>query len=82
MTRLTLIFSYGVSLKVWDESGFLSREYSYYKDLQERGVDVQFITYGDKSDFEFSAVLGDIKIIPIYDTMRKSKYKLFNLLER
>lgn len=80
MPSVTLFFSYGVSLKTWDESGFLSREYSYYKDLQEGGVDVQFITYGDKSDFEFSAALGGIKIIPIYDTMRKSKYKLFNLL--
>jgi len=81
MTSVTLFFSYGVSLKTWDESGFLSREYSYYKDLQEKGVQIQFLTYGDKSDYKFTAILGDIKIVPIYDTMRKSNYKIVNFLK-
>ena len=70
MTRLTLVFSYGVSLKVWDDSGFLSREISYYKDLVDNGVEVQFLTYGDNSEFEFSDILGDLKIIPIYGKMK------------
>ena len=81
MTKITLFFSYGVSLKTWDESGFLSRECSYYRALAEKGIEIQFLTYGDKSDFEFMTILGDIKVIPVYDTVRKSKFKIINFLK-
>lgn len=81
MTSVTLFFSYGVSIKTWHQSGFLSRECSYYRALQEKGVAIQFLTYGDKSDYEFADILGDIKIVPIYDTLRKSNFKTINFIK-
>lgn len=75
MTKLTLIFSYGVSLKTWHDSGFLSREVSYYEDLLKKGVKVQFLTYGDASDHDVPGVPSDIKILPIYEKKTRPKSK-------
>ena len=80
MTSVTVFFTYGVFIKTWHESGFLSREISYYQALQEKGIEIQFLTYGDESDYEFNDILGDIKIVPVYMTLRKSRYKIVSFL--
>lgn len=81
MRTMTLFFTHGVSLKNWAEAGFLGREHSYYRELQASGIKLQFLTYGDESDREFSDVLDGIDIIPVYATMRRSKHSFVNILK-
>ena len=81
MIKLTLIFSYGVSLKTWHISGFIDREISYYETLAAKGVEVQFLTYGDSSDYTVPDVPSTIKIIPIYEKRRKPRSKSFMFLD-
>tara|TARA_B100000575_G_C23143738_1_gene666806 strand:- start:8623 stop:9768 length:1146 start_codon:yes stop_codon:yes gene_type:complete len=77
MIKVTLFFSYGVSIKVWHESGFLSRELSYYKDLiDQRNIEIQFLTYGDETDLDFDEVPDGINITPIYNKIKKPKTRL------
>ena len=52
--RLALFFTEGVSLKTWSQVGMLERELALYKKLQHRGVQVEFVTYGDRSDLSFA----------------------------
>ena len=52
--NITLIFTFDVSLKIWKESGLLSREVLYYKKLIEQDkVSVNFLTFGDADDKTF-----------------------------
>ena len=51
--RLALFFTWRVSLKRWDELGILERETLLYRRLRERGVQVDFITYGDGDDLGY-----------------------------
>ena len=81
MTKVTLFFTYGLSLKAWDEFGFLSREISYYHDLSKKGIKVQFLTYGDATDHSVGGVPKNIEIIPIYKKIKRPKNKILMLLQ-
>ena len=48
--KLLITFTYGVSLQDWYNNGLLSREVSLYKRLSEKGVRINFLTFGDKKD--------------------------------
>lgn len=61
--RLVLFFTDGVSLHIWDEVGSLDREVALYKGLQAKGVEVTFVTYGDRRDLGYAHRLGEIRII-------------------
>ncbi|MBW1676054.1 MAG: glycosyltransferase family 4 protein [Deltaproteobacteria bacterium] len=52
--RLVLFFTRGVALKTWDEVGMFEREVAIYRRLQECGVQVSFVTYGDASDLRYA----------------------------
>lgn len=62
-TRLVLFFTRGVSLKTWDEIGMFEREVALYRRLQEHGVQVSFVTYGDASDLGYADRLPGIRIL-------------------
>jgi glycosyltransferase involved in cell wall biosynthesis len=78
--NLILFFTYGVSLKVWDEKGLLDREIILYKKLADNGINVSFITYGDELDYQFKDKLGDIEIVPFYAHFKKTKNRILRLL--
>lgn len=61
--NLALFFSRGISLQVWDGIGMLDREVALYKRLQEYGVTVCFVTYGDARDFFYTDRLSGIQIL-------------------
>ncbi len=63
--KLLLTFTYGVSLQDWYNNGLLSREVSLYKRLSDKGVHINFLTFGDKKDLIHTNSLGKIKVIPI-----------------
>lgn len=79
--NIFLFFTYGVSLKTWDETGLLDREILLYKELIEKGLKVSFITYGDESDYQYQSKLGDIEIIPFYAYVKKPANKILRFIQ-
>ncbi|MCX8014730.1 MAG: glycosyltransferase family 4 protein, partial [candidate division WOR-3 bacterium] len=79
--RVTLFFTYGISLKSWSESGLLDREIQLYKKLIKKGVKVSFITYGDKSDYQYKDKLGEIEIIPFYAFVKRPNHSLLRYIQ-
>ena len=80
--RVLVVFTYGYSLKTWDESGTLERELSIYTELQKKyGIEFTFLTYGDNSDLQLAIKNLDVDIIPIYKYQKKSSSKLINILK-
>ena len=80
--RVLVVFTYGYSLKTWDESGTLERELSIYTELQKKyGIEFTFLTYGDDSDIQIAIKDLDVDIIPIYKYQKKSSSKLINILK-
>ena len=71
---LALFFTYGVSLKIWDEVGILDREIKPYIKLSDYFDQIYFFTYGDKTDLEYQKLLpSNIKIFP-------KKWNIFSML--
>jgi glycosyltransferase involved in cell wall biosynthesis len=62
MSNLVLFFTRDISLRMWSENGSLEREIALYLHLQEKGVQVSFITYGDKTDLQYRDRLHGIQI--------------------
>jgi SAM-dependent methyltransferase len=55
---LVVCFSEGVTLRTWEESGILGREWSLYERLRERVGKVVLVTCGGGRDREIAAALG------------------------
>ena len=69
-----------MTLKRWNSAGLFSREVKPYLRLAESGIDVTFITYGDTSEHEFESRIPGIKILPIYEHIRKPRTKAVRFL--
>lgn len=74
--RLTLFFSWGIALRTWDAQGMFDREVALYQQLQARGVQVRFVTYGDASDLHYAAHLPGIAILCNRWRLRRKLYAL------
>lgn len=59
---ITLFFTRGVSLRTWDKIGMLEREVSLYRRLVERGLMVDFISYGGPDDLSFRDRINGIEL--------------------
>jgi len=71
-----------VSLKLWHDKGLLKREIKLYQELiSDFGISVVFVTYGDKSDYQYQDVVGDIEIIPIYDYVKKPNSRFLQIFQ-
>jgi glycosyltransferase involved in cell wall biosynthesis len=77
--NLVLLFTQGISLKIWEKSGLIDREISLYNQLMDFGFEITFITYGDKDDLKYQKKLKGINIEPIFKSsgIPKSKFILF-----
>ena len=60
---LVLFFTRHSSLSSWDQAGLLSREVQLYKRLRQQGIDVTFVTYGNRDDLKYLPQLSGIKVI-------------------
>ncbi len=60
--NLALFFTQGVSLKTWSTVGMLDRELALYRKLQERGVGIDFVTYGGKEDLALGQSMPGVRI--------------------
>lgn len=60
---LTLFFTRGVSLRTWDRIGMFEREVALYQQLQAKGIQISFVTYGGAGDLQYADRLPEIKIL-------------------
>ena len=80
--NIILIFSYGISLKKWDETGIIDRELHLYKELQKKhDIHFTFVTFGDGQDEKYSNAITNLKIIPIYKYIKFSNFRIFNFIK-
>ena len=79
--HIVYIFTYPYSLKLWKDSGHLTRELIHFKKLNQKySIKFTLVTYGDKHDIEL--IDEDfINIIPIYQLIDKTKNNLVNLIK-
>tara|TARA_B100000003_G_C10886020_1_gene353197 strand:- start:167 stop:1261 length:1095 start_codon:yes stop_codon:yes gene_type:complete len=75
--NIGILFSYGISLKDWDQSGLIDREIEIYKKLSKYHK-ITFITFGTNDDLKFKSKLKSFKIVPVYKFIKKrNKYLNF-----
>jgi len=78
--KLLVTFTYGISLERYDRIGTIHREVSLFKELENKNIKVNFLTYGDKRDYEYADLLGQIKIFPVSKFI-KSKLPLITFFK-
>ena len=77
---ILILFTYGVSLKTWKETGLYDRELEYYRKLiQKNNYKFIFLTYGDESDLFLHE--KNIEVYPIYRKFKKPKNRLFSIAQ-
>ena len=80
--KILLFFTYGVSLNRWNGTGLIGREVLYYQELaRKHNVKVTFLTYGQSKDVELAKKYIDIDIVPVYNKIRKPKYRIFRFIQ-
>lgn len=80
--NIILIFTYGISLKNWKESGLLNREIALYKELNKKyGFIFTFLTYGNSEDIEIVKEYDFIKVIPAKSYISFNSLKTINFLK-
>ncbi|MFX0071604.1 MAG: hypothetical protein ACFFAO_10985, partial [Candidatus Hermodarchaeota archaeon] len=60
--NLLVTFTYNITLERYHRFGTLSREVALYRQLNEKNVNVGFLTYGGKKDREYSELIRPIKL--------------------
>lgn len=61
--RLTLFLTQSLSLRTWYEQGTFDRELAIYRKLQDKGVHISIVSYGDRAEFELSSQIPDMQIL-------------------
>jgi len=79
--KITLFFTYGISLDDWDSSGILTRELEIYKKIyKENKIEFNLITYGGHKDLELQDSEG-IEVFPVYSRLKYSKNKYIRIFK-
>jgi len=79
--KVIVFFTYGISLKDWENSGLIDREVRFYNNLiNQYGIDITFVTYGDSSDHNYTDLIPNIKVVPVYEFTNKHKNSFSRLL--
>lgn len=63
--RLTMFFTAGVGMELWDRIGTLERELAIYRKLRKTIAAVNIVTYGGRLDKRYVGSVKDIAILPI-----------------
>ena len=78
---MLLLFTHGISLNDWHDTGIINREIRFYKKLNEiYGFSFIFFTYGDSRDFKYGEKYNWLTIVPIYHYIPKLSSNLKNIL--
>ena len=80
--KVAVFFTFDYSLKTWDLSGTIDREFRIYQEIHNKyGVEFTFFTYGDESDLKLTEKYPEFKIFPIYQKINYSNNKFFRILK-
>ena len=80
--KVAVFFTFDYSLKTWDASGTINREFRIYQEIHKKyGVEFSFFTYGNESDLKLAEKYPEFKIFPIYQKISYSNNKLFRILK-
>lgn len=78
---MLLLFTHGISLNDWHDTGIINREIGFYKKLNEiYGFSFIFFTYGDSRDFKYAEKYNWLTIVPIYHYIPKLSSNLKNIV--
>lgn len=72
--RIALVFTEGVSLKTWAETGVLLRDSLLYERLGELGHEVTFVTWGKPGDEEHLPETSNIRVLTRPKGVGKDRY--------
>ncbi len=78
--HIIVFFTYGVSLKLWNDTGLLDRELLVYRRFVKNGYKITLFTYGGKEDLEFKDFLSEIRIVPAYIKAKRHNNKMLRFL--
>ena len=78
--RLVYFFTHDYSLKTWDEAEIYSREVKVFNELSSNNIELTLVTYGGEEDLKYITKLENVKIIPIYTLLKKSRFKIVNYI--
>ena len=79
--NILFFLTFGMSLKNWSNSGYIEREFKYFKRMNElHGVNFTIVSYGDAEDYDYCKSLDFINVIPIYEHIKQKKNKIYNLI--
>ena len=80
--NIIFLFTYGYSLRTWQESGTIEKELKILNYLSDNfNLDYTLITYGNEDDINIAKKYCNFKVIPIYSIVSKSNYKVVNYLK-
>lgn len=79
--HVVVFFTFGVSLKLWKDTGLIERELLLYKKFIEDGHQITLLTYGDKEDYECYPKIGTIKLLPVYSFFKRPENRILRLLQ-
>jgi len=80
--NILYFMTYGYSIKTWDEAGHLSRELKYFNQFTlKKDVNYIFVSFGDSAEYAYISQFKNCKVIPVYEYLNKSEYKLINLIK-
>jgi glycosyltransferase involved in cell wall biosynthesis len=80
--RIIIFFTYGVSLKIWADSGLLQREIRIYNELMRKyNIQFYFLTYGGVEDRQWECELKGIKLLPVYERLPRLRYKWMSFFQ-
>jgi len=80
--NIVVILTFEVSLVDWKNAGIIQRELALYNELSRKyNYSFTFITFGDKRDLQFTDMLNDATVIPIYMYIKKSNFKILKFLK-
>ena len=77
-----ILFTYGISLVNWQDTGLLNRELKIYERLAAKyNLTFKLLTFGDESDLDISIPSERIEIVPIYTFIKKSNIETINYIK-
>ena len=72
--NILFFLTFGMSLKNWSDSGYIEREFKFFKRMNELyGINYTIVSYGDKRDFDYCNSIDYVKVIPIYEYIKQKK---------
>ena len=72
--KLTIFFTYGISLDIWKKKGLLNRELKIYEELiKKHDIQIQLLTYGNNSDYQWVKDFKGLTVLPVYSRINFSK---------